>query len=611
MDRRTEPTAPLPPQADPAAGGSLLTLLRQRTSLRERMRLLSKMEASGPGLAHQVDLVLSRASATQLMFDHVLRLLKVWQLHRLGEEAECEYYLCAFRFGAERARIRDWLGISRGWATERLVFLVTVDCLRADHVSCNGYAVPTTPAIDALAGQGVNFSRAYATAGHTYLSFPGILLSSFYQNFGRGRAVPDHQVTLAEMLSRNGFHTVAYNAANPLISRFYNYDRGFDEFYDFLEVDSATEAGDSFAARSQLTQQEAAALLEQLRAEPGIVELLGQMVRKENTTIRDFLIRTRQVFRVKAAEVVKDTIGSLLHNRRRPALFYWLHLMDVHEDISVPFSRLGSFGPAEQILLNGCTYCRGGREVLSGMTEKYRQLYDSAVSYVDMNLEILRNLLADSGLLEASLICLTADHGQELMERGFVAHGPKRLRYEVVHVPLVFGGGLARRISGQCCDRPVSTLDIAPTILDVCGIEQVPRTFLGKTLNDMRPRPVYGQSFYDGIQNRARADGVLWRCYTGPRPGAVKDHCKEMFFCIEGDYQLIHDAGTGKSELHRLPGLPGARTDGEPPDPERLKLQAQDYFEQVYALPERDATHELSESERAVLERRLRELGYL
>ena len=117
----------------------------------------------------------------------------------------------------------------------RLVFLVTVDCLRADHISGNGYAVPTTPVLDAMAAEGVGFPRAYSTAGHTAMSFPGLLLSNYFQNFGRSRTVPAHLTTLAEALAANGFRTVALNAGNVQISHFYGYDRGFSEFHDFID----------------------------------------------------------------------------------------------------------------------------------------------------------------------------------------------------------------------------------------------------------------------------------------------------------------------------------------------------------------------------------------
>ena len=113
-----------------------------------------------------------------------------------------------------------------------------------------GYATPTSPALDALAAEGVYFPRAYSTAGQTAQSFPGILLSNFFQNYGRSRRVPDHLVPLAEALAAGGFRTVAFNAANPHISHFYGYDRGFDEYTDYLGAETYRHKSETFVDNS-------------------------------------------------------------------------------------------------------------------------------------------------------------------------------------------------------------------------------------------------------------------------------------------------------------------------------------------------------------------------
>src|SRR5262249_46467101 len=47
------------------------------------------------------------------------------------------------------------------------VLLVTIDCLRADHVGSYGYRERTTPTIDRLAAQGIRFAESYAAASTT------------------------------------------------------------------------------------------------------------------------------------------------------------------------------------------------------------------------------------------------------------------------------------------------------------------------------------------------------------------------------------------------------------------------------------------------------------
>jgi len=60
---------------------------------------------------------------------------------------------------------------------KRSLVLVTVDCLRADHVGFLGYSRPVTPNLDNLAEDSVVFSNAIVAGAPTYFSFPAILAS--------------------------------------------------------------------------------------------------------------------------------------------------------------------------------------------------------------------------------------------------------------------------------------------------------------------------------------------------------------------------------------------------------------------------------------------------
>lgn len=602
----------------PATGHTLERLrveLKRAATQHERMELLAATQRAEPWVEQELERALCAVPEERVMFDDVLKLIKVWRLHRDGQQADRDYYISAFECPEQRSEIRDCLGISPRRRAEVLVLLVTVDCLRGDRLSSNGYPRPTTPAMDALAAEGVNFGRAYSTAGQTAQSFPGIFLSNYFQDFGRSRCIPDHLASLPEVMSANGYYTVAYNAANPHVSHFYGYDRGFDEFYDFLAPEnfrhsSETFADDSYKRLSAPSERELVAIFEELQARPDIYATVKALTGLDGLPLMCHIAQRRRFYPYDAADLVKGAIGTLLAGRDRRKQFYWLHFMDLHENITVPFSRLGGFSAVEQFLLNTCLASPMGQQVLRGNAEKYGQLYDSAVSYVDMNVEILRNFLADHGLLESSLICLTADHGQELLERGVFGHGYDRLAEGVVHVPLVFGGGLAGGIDGSHSDRAVSTLDIAPTILDVCGITDAPDTFLGSSLNDVRPRPIYGQTFYGGADNRCTTQ--QGRSFElKPFPAPVRECCQQMVYCIQGDYQVIYDAAERKTEVHRLRSSRRSGATVEEPNAERLKDEAEAYFRGVYQPPRSEHAYELTEEGKATVAHRLQDLGYL
>jgi len=63
------------------------------------------------------------------------------------------------------------------------VILITIDCLRADHLSCYGYKRKTTPFIDFLASKGVRFENAFANGPFTVASFLSILASAYPLDF--------------------------------------------------------------------------------------------------------------------------------------------------------------------------------------------------------------------------------------------------------------------------------------------------------------------------------------------------------------------------------------------------------------------------------------------
>src|SRR5262245_42133300 len=113
------------------------------------------------------------------------------------------------------------------------LILVTVDCLRADHVGFLGYSRATTPFLDSLANESLVFSAAIAGGSPTYYSLPAILASRSALALGRDLlGIAPGEETLASALRKAGYATAAFVAANPYISRRTGYDTGFDEFRD-------------------------------------------------------------------------------------------------------------------------------------------------------------------------------------------------------------------------------------------------------------------------------------------------------------------------------------------------------------------------------------------
>jgi len=115
------------------------------------------------------------------------------------------------------------------------ILLITVDTLRADRLGCYGSKTVPTPAVDALAGRGVLFSRAFAHTPSTLPSHANILLGLTPNAHGvhdnSGFIVRQDFLTLAEWLKAQGYATAAFVGAFPLDSRF-GLVQGFDVYDD-------------------------------------------------------------------------------------------------------------------------------------------------------------------------------------------------------------------------------------------------------------------------------------------------------------------------------------------------------------------------------------------
>src|ERR1700730_4769390 len=125
------------------------------------------------------------------------------------------------------------------------VFLVTIDTLRADHVGCYGYKQVETPALDALAADGVRFTQAFTHSPITNTSHITILtglLPSVHGVTDFGVPLSPQHVTAAELLKKRGYQTAAFIGAVILDSNTLapGLDRGFD-FYDNFPAKTETK----------------------------------------------------------------------------------------------------------------------------------------------------------------------------------------------------------------------------------------------------------------------------------------------------------------------------------------------------------------------------------
>jgi len=325
------------------------------------------------------------------------------------------------------------------------MLLIMVDTLRADHLSSYGYGAGRTPNIDALAAEGVRCAHTFSQASWTRPSVATILTGLYPSSHGavhKADLLPDRVDTVAEVLAGGGYYTVGF-ADNVNVSPSFNFGQGFAD-YRYLAPDLFFHANEPAA---QLT------LYSGLR-----------LVRER------FLARRVDVHNYyQPAEVVTDTVISWLDSpaAKQGPFFIFAHYMDPHDPYFVhPY--------------NGEGYARvANPNPPASVADKYRQLYDGEIAYLDEHLGRLFADLKRRGLYDHMLIVLTGDHGEEFHEHGGWWHGTT-LYDEQIHVPLILKppAGGAR---GRVVDDLTTSLDITPTILKTAGLA-VPPVMQGHAL---------------------------------------------------------------------------------------------------------------------------------
>ena len=119
-------------------------------------------------------------------------------------------------------------------APANLLF-ISIDTLRADHLSSYGFAKETTPNIDALAAKGARFEDVVSPVPLTLPAHSSMLTGTLPTRHGvhdnLGYALSDESTTLAELLQAQGFATGAAVSSFVLDARF-NLSQGFQSYDD-------------------------------------------------------------------------------------------------------------------------------------------------------------------------------------------------------------------------------------------------------------------------------------------------------------------------------------------------------------------------------------------
>ena len=300
------------------------------------------------------------------------------------------------------------------------VVLVVIDTLRADHVPFHGYHRDTAPFLAGLARDGAVFTEAVSTSSYTPEAI-GSLFTARYPSatsWGAGwhaRPSLNHK-TLAMDFRAAGYRTAMFSDS-PMLDH-PEFARGFE----------VAECLSEFGLSGQGER------------------LAGQAL-------------------------------AWLESNRSEKTFLYLHFLDPHAPYAPPedaYQRFGGARPAEPVTMSGGLRT-GLPELLAAgfgpgeaRFEDLVQRYDAEIFTVDQALKNLFDGMKALGIAGRALAVVTADHGEEFLEHGFVEHAWK-LYPETFRVPMIFWS--PGRIQPGRHGGTASLADIYPTLAVLQGLE--------------------------------------------------------------------------------------------------------------------------------------------
>jgi arylsulfatase A-like enzyme len=391
------------------------------------------------------------------------------------------------------------------------VLLVTIDSLRADHLGCFGYDRDVSPVIDSLATDGLSFD-AYANSTWTRASFPSIITSTYPLEYGGFEYLSDSRTTVGTALSHGGHRTAAFHS-NLWLSRDYNYDRGFDHFYD------------SKSDPTLLSRLRTWAKLN-LDHDGGIYRTLQWLY---DTTEEKAGMDIGQTY--QDAEKITDQAVEWLHDvkKEKRDVFCWVHYMDVHHPYVPHDEAAADMGLSLDIDEREAIKLR--RKMLEEpgtLTDAELQtlvdLYDSEIRYTDAQIGRLVDVVEETLGLDDTAVVVTSDHGEEFGDHGGFSHNPS-FYDEVLHVPFVINGatrvGRTDIIGHQ--SEGLELLDVAPTICDLAGVE-TPAEYRGRSaieaIDSGEDADVFSETWRDEdykLSLRADDAKLIWNRETGEK----------------------------------------------------------------------------------------------
>ncbi|MGE4606674.1 MAG: sulfatase [Myxococcota bacterium] len=387
----------------------------------------------------------------------------------------CHRVIAALLFGLGLA-----CGPPKGPAAD--VLLITVDTLRPDYLSMNGYDRATTPKLDRILADSLYFDQATSPIARTTPALASLLTGAYPHRTGvrtlTGELASD-VTTLTEILRGDGYQTLAV-VSNQVLVRARGLSRGFDTY------DMAADDRDARATTN------------------AVLEHLQELDPSDPTFVWVHYIDPHVPYHTDPAIVARMDPG---YTGRYRFNFGWMRQLGEPRDNHQPFPE----DLPKQIAAH--------RNPLSDEVNAHiRRLYAADIRALDSEIDRLVDA-ARERFGDDLIIVFTADHGESLGEHDFYFDHGDYVYNASTRVPLaiLLPKSHPLHATGRCTGW-VSLTDVAPTLLEIHGRDaaELGTQLEGRSLSSclrgegLAQEPIFSESghsfFGDLIRGRTAND---------------------------------------------------------------------------------------------------------
>ncbi|HUS47014.1 MAG TPA: sulfatase-like hydrolase/transferase [Phycisphaerae bacterium] len=352
------------------------------------------------------------------------------------------------------------------------VLHIIADQHQAACMGCEGHAQAITPNLDRLGAEAVRFTRAYTQNPICTPSRVSIMSGQYCHNHGYYGLCGPRPEALPSFFSHfkaHGYRTAGIgNLHTPDVPRNW-LETHLDNFADTFEsadgVREQTRWFDEIRAKGLLDKEEFhlhwSGRGEEARDTPS---QLPFEFSQEGWCVREAM---RFIDDCRGQPFCMQVSLERPHDPCTPAREFW-DMYDDDLDLPANFHNDCGHRPPHFRDMHDRWRGAGGEEFIRKAKRRWKS-YLASITHVDHAVGGLLDYLQRSGLAERTIVIYDADHGGYMSTFGIHEKAPGICSEAVCRVPFIWRvPGVTPR--GRACEQLVENVDIAPTIIALCGL---------------------------------------------------------------------------------------------------------------------------------------------